>query len=162
MPNPRIKNSSSCRILINFFSEKQALLNALQRQWISFLKIAAKSKEPVIVALSGGRIAPELFNSFAEITLNRFGDVLPKIHFFWADERCVPMDSPESNFNIANRYLFQPLKINDKQIHRIRGEVEPETATALATEEFIQIKKNRRIFDLIILFFPKLIAIFKI
>ena len=152
MPNTRVKKSSSCKILINFFSEKQALLNTLQRQWFNFLNVATKSKEPVSVALSGGRIAPELFNSFAEITLNRFGNVSQvNLHFFWADERCVPMDSPESNFNIANRYLFQPLKINGNQIHRIRGELEPETAAALATEEFVRIKKNRQIFDLIIL-----------
>jgi 6-phosphogluconolactonase len=63
----------------------------------------------------------------------------------------VPTDSPESNFNIANRYLLQPLKINSKQIHRIQGELEPKSAAALATEEFVQIKQNRQTFDLIIL-----------
>ncbi len=152
MPNTRISNSPTCKIVIHSFSEKQALLNTLQKQWIRFLKLASKSKEPVCLALSGGRIAPELFKSFAEVTTNHFGDVSQvNLHFFWADERCVQTDSPESNFNIANRYLFQPLKINSEQIHRIRAELEPKTAAALATKEFVQIKKNRQIFDLIIL-----------
>ena len=61
------------------------------------------------------------------------------VHFFWADERCVPPDDAESNFAIARKFLFAPLKIADAQIHRIRGEDSPEVAAKAASTEIVQI-----------------------
>ena len=60
---------------------------------------------------------------------------LANVQFFWADERCVPPDDTESNFRLANELLFAPLKISESQIHRIRGELPPETAAAQAAAE---------------------------
>jgi 6-phosphogluconolactonase len=44
------------------------------------------------------------------------------VHFFWADERCVPPGDPESNYAIARQLLLEPLGIPAGQIHRLRGE----------------------------------------
>ena len=62
-----------------------------------------------------------------------------RVHFFWADERCVPPADAESNFAIARKFLFAPLKIADVQIHRIRGEDSPEAAATAASTEITQI-----------------------
>ena len=62
-----------------------------------------------------------------------------RVHFFWADERCVPPDDPESNFHLAKELLFAPLKIGDAQIHRIHGEDSPEAAAKAASTEISQI-----------------------
>ncbi len=47
------------------------------------------------------------------------------IHFWWADERCVPPENPESNFGEANKLLFRHINIPKKNLHRIRGEAPP-------------------------------------
>ena len=60
---------------------------------------------------------------------------LASVHFFWADERCVPPTDPESNFALANEHLFQPLKIAPDKIHRIPGELSPPQAVVLAVAE---------------------------
>jgi 6-phosphogluconolactonase len=38
-------------------------------------------------------------------------------HVFWADERCVPLSSPESNYGVANRLLFRHVDIPHHQIY---------------------------------------------
>src|SRR6185312_11128771 len=74
------------------------------------------------------------------------------VHFFWVDERCVPSTDPESNFKMANDLLFAPLKISEKQIHRIRGEESPEVAVKIAENELQQFaSRNHPVLDLIFL-----------
>ncbi|MGB9601548.1 MAG: 6-phosphogluconolactonase [Limisphaerales bacterium] len=158
-PQARPGRLTEVKIALNFYYTKQNLLTALQRQWIKFLKTANKSDAPICVALSGGRAAPQLFDSLAAITLEAIAkkqitaEVIKKLHFFWADERCVPPNSPESNYNIANLHLLQPLKIKHTQVHRIKGELQPQDAARLAIEDFLSLsaKKNNTAFDLIIL-----------
>lgn len=146
---------------IHTFFNNQKFLRTLQTRWLGFLKNIENSDEPVCIALSGGRVASELFDSFASITLKAITEgrlnskTLNHLHFFWADERCAPPDSSESNFYAANRHLFQPLKIKQAQIHRIKGELPPDEAVAAANDEFFKIagkkKFNKAIFDLVIL-----------
>jgi len=57
-----------------------------------------------------------------------------EVHFFWGDERCVPLDHEASNFGLANRTLLSKLPLSPTQIHRMRGE-EPPAAAAAAYEE---------------------------
>ena len=64
--------------------------------------------------------------------------LLSAVHFFWADERSVPPEDPESNYRIANELLFDPLAVSPGQIHRIRGEAPPETAALLASGELVR------------------------
>jgi 6-phosphogluconolactonase len=103
--------------------------------------------------LSGGRITQNFFISTTEKALARkvsFGSV----HFFWADERCVPPEDPESNFKLADDLLFEPLKIAEGQIHRLRGELPPEEGVAKANSEFAGIVTNesgQAVLDLIFL-----------
>ena len=61
------------------------------------------------------------------------------VHFFWADERCVPPNDAESNFRVARELLLIPLKIPDDHIHRIRGEESPAFAVAEAEAEICRI-----------------------
>jgi 6-phosphogluconolactonase/glucosamine-6-phosphate isomerase/deaminase len=90
------------------------------------------------VALSGGRIARQFFAAIAERAKQRKIS-MAIVHFFWADERCVPPTDPESSYGIADRGLFKPLEIRPDQVHRIRGEDDPKKAAAQATEEIKRI-----------------------
>jgi 6-phosphogluconolactonase len=51
-----------------------------------------------------------------------------EVQFYWGDDRCVPPGDPASNYGMANRTILSKLKIKPEQIHRIRGEDQPEDA----------------------------------
>ena len=113
--------------MIETFSDAESLAKAVAGRWVDELAAAGAAGRPLTVALSGGRITKQFFTEV--VALSRARQVtLERVHFFWADERCVPSTDPESNFRLADELLFKPLKIGAGQIHRIAGEAEPETA----------------------------------
>ena len=120
------------------FATADELACAVASAWLDEIEAVNRAGKTHCVALSGGHIAQKFFAAVAEQARARavsFG----RVHFFWADERCVPPDDPESNFHLAKELLFAPLKIGDAQIHRIRGEDLPETAGETASTEIVQI-----------------------
>lgn len=90
------------------------------------------------VALSGGRIASKFFAAAAKLIAAQ-GGIGAATHFFWADERCVPPDHPESNYRTASKLLLEPLAVSNSQIHRIPGELSPAEAALRATAEFVDV-----------------------
>jgi 6-phosphogluconolactonase len=85
------------------------------------------------VALSGGATPLPLYRLLAtEEYLCRID--WTRVHFFWADERCVPPDHPDSNFNAVFASLLSKLPVNDSHFHRIPGELSPNQA-ALVIEQ---------------------------
>jgi 6-phosphogluconolactonase len=123
--------------LISFASADE-LARAVAGAWLDEIEAANRAGKSHCVALSGGRIARKFFSAVAEQARVRavsFG----RVHFFWADERCVPPDDPESNFYPAKELLFGPLKIGGTQIHRIHGEASPEAAARAAATEISKI-----------------------
>jgi 6-phosphogluconolactonase len=109
------------------FPDDQALSAAAAREWLALLQ---ESSGSYAVALSGGRIAKTFFAAIAELAKSS-GASLAHVHFFWADERCVPPTDPDSNFLLAQENLFRPLGIAEDKIHRLKGESPP----TLAVEE---------------------------
>jgi 6-phosphogluconolactonase len=69
------------------------------------------------LVLAGGSITPLFFPTLARLPLD-----WNQVEFFWADERAVPPDDPESNFSAANRLWLQPAGVPEARIHRIHGE----------------------------------------
>lgn len=114
------------------FNNAADLAKQAAAQWLNQLKDRASKSDnvPYTVALSGGRITKNFFEEIVGQTRKSpddLGHVFGRVHFFWADERCVPPGDPESNYAMARELLFNPLKIPDAQIHRLRGEgPEPE------------------------------------
>jgi 6-phosphogluconolactonase len=146
--------------LISFASVGE-LARAVAGKWLDEIAEANRGGKSHYVALSGGRIAQNFFTAVVEQTKTRkIGDgnmpSLPtNIHFFWADERCVPPGDKESNFRLANELLFPPLKISESRIHRIRGEDSPEIAVKTAESELRRIvppnENGQSVLDLIFL-----------
>jgi 6-phosphogluconolactonase len=132
--------------LLNFANADE-LARAAANAWLEEVESANRANRKICVALSGGRIVQNFFVATVELVRERhragvsiFGDgdtpSLPgNIHFFWADERCVPPTDADSNFKEASTLLLEPLRIPPNQIHRLRGEVSPETAVKMANEE---------------------------
>ncbi len=75
------------------------------------------------LAISGGSTPKILF----KYLLDTYGDELDwhSLNVYWVDERCVAPDSPESNFGVANDVLLKNILLPEKNIHRIKGEAEP-------------------------------------
>ncbi len=120
------------------FPGPDELAAAAAKAWVDEVESANREGRSYSVALSGGRITEKFFLSTAEKALAR-GVPFGHVHFFWADERCVPPDDAESNFKLADDLLFEPLKISESQIHRLRGELPPEDAVAQANSEILKV-----------------------
>ena len=116
------------------FATANELARAVASAWLDEIETANRMDKPHCVALSGGRITQTFFASTVEEAKARKIS-FERVHFFWADERCVLPDDPESNFKMANELLFVPLEIPENQVHRIRGELSPDRAAELATAE---------------------------
>jgi 6-phosphogluconolactonase len=120
------------------FADADELASCAASAWLDEIESASRAGKTHCVALSGGRITQKSFAATVEQAKVRKIS-FKRVHFFWADERCVPPNDPESNFKPANELLFAPLKIPANQIHRIRGEDSPEAAVRIAEAELRRI-----------------------
>jgi 6-phosphogluconolactonase len=51
-----------------------------------------------------------------------------KVEVFFADERCVPADHPDSNYRMSREALLSKVPIPGDNVDRIRGEIDPREA----------------------------------
>jgi len=91
---------------------------------------ALAAGEYATLAISGGSTPKVLFERLAAAPFS-----WNRVHIFWVDERMVPPNHADSNFRMAQETLLTPAQFSETQIHRIRGELDPEAATRQYTEE---------------------------
>lgn len=137
---------------MNIFSSPSILAEKFAKDLINSVNESADKKKPLSVALSGG--------STPELLFSLLGDHYSKsapweyVHFFWGDERCVPPDHPESNYGLAKTKLFDKIDIPSSNIHRIKGEGDPEKEASRYSQEIFSYTCERDglpVFDMIIL-----------
>ncbi|MBN2425010.1 MAG: 6-phosphogluconolactonase [Calditrichaceae bacterium] len=120
---------------IHVFENQQALVRAIGRQFLKYAAQASEQQKPVYTALSGGTTPKALFEHLAwrgqQVDWQNF-------HFYWVDERCVRPGHEESNFGMAEQLFFSKIKIPAVNLHRIRGESDPETEVERYTREIEQ------------------------
>ena len=109
-------------------------------------------KKPITVALSGGSTPELLFSVLGD----HFSNSAPweYVHFFWSDERCVPADHPDSNYRTAYAKFLSKINIPSSNIHRIKGENDPEKEAlrySCEISEFTVERDGLPVFDIIIL-----------
>lgn len=78
---------------------------------------AAGDGRPFAVAIPGGSVAARCFPRLAALGLGRSGT-----EFFFADERAVPPDHPDSNLAQARALWLKPAGVPEERVHRLRGE----------------------------------------
>lgn len=103
--------------------------NRLAERAAEFIITLAEMRRPFTIALSGGstpRALYSLLSSEAYSSRINWNDV----QFFWSDERCLPPDDPESNYDLARTTLFDLAPIPAGNIHRVKGELPPPEAAA--------------------------------
>jgi 6-phosphogluconolactonase len=141
-------------VRLNSFPDDNALATAAAESWLGLLVTAGAAHNPFFIALSGGRIARKLYSSFVCAVAANKTDI-SRIHFFWADERCLPPDHAESNYRLAKEMLFEPLSIPGSNVHRVLGEEETAFAAIEAEGEICRIaplnENGQPILDLVIL-----------
>jgi len=104
-----------------------------------------------LVALSGGATPRRLYALLASPAYCDRVD-WKRTEVFWVDEQCVPPDHPESNYRMAHELLLSKVPLEEKQIHRIRGDEEPEIAAKYyGMEVSAYMPKSLFTFDLAIL-----------
>src|SRR6266850_3097180 len=104
------------------------------------------------IALSGGNTPRPVYARLATVARDLPWELF-RITF--GDERCVPLDDPQSNFRMVRETLFVPASVPEKSIMRMRGEIDPQIAAQqyqddldlLATQRGEQIYRH----DLILL-----------
>ena len=92
-------------------------------------ELARAATEAGHVALSGGSAA-RAFPLAAEEQPD-----WSRAEVWWSDERCVPPDDERSNYRLARERLLDRLERPPRQIHRVRGELDPRQAADRYDEE---------------------------
>jgi 6-phosphogluconolactonase len=87
--------------------------------------LAQAAREGGHIALSGGK-SPAL----AHETAAQLQPDWSRVEVWWGDERCVPSDDDRSNFAMAKRTLLDRIDVLPAEVHRVRGELDPEEAAA--------------------------------
>lgn len=88
-------------------------------------RAAIEEHQRFAVALSGGTTPGALFSLLASPEFAEDID-WPHVHIFWSDERCVPPTDRVSNYAQAKAALLDAIEVPQANIHRMRGELEPE------------------------------------
>lgn len=133
---------------IRIFENPQATAKAFGEYLVS----QVSGETEYHVALSGGSTPKLLFEYLGEEYPR--SDAWTKVHFYWGDERCVPPEDDESNYKMAKELLLNQMKVPEANIHRIKGEEDPQEEANRYSQELLDHLPDRNgfpVFDMIIL-----------
>ncbi len=131
------------------------LIDSAKKSFIEISKSAIIERGRFLIMLSGGTTPLKLYEKLAQekpALSNVEGLDWTRIHFFWGDERCVPVDDAGNNFGGAKKVWFD--KISATNIHRIKSELEPARAAtdyAATLKVFAEPPLDWPRFDLVLL-----------
>jgi 6-phosphogluconolactonase len=134
-------------------ADAAALAQEAARRFISIGQAALRDRGGFRVALSGGSTPKALYELLGGADRSQLD--WRKVQVFWGDERCVPPDHPDSNYRMAREALLTRIDIPDQNVHRLKGELDPDQA---AQEYTLELQRAFQIdarqlprFDLILL-----------
>jgi 6-phosphogluconolactonase len=138
--------------LVEIYPTPNDLAEKLAEELVTMIRDSGKLKKQFTIALSGGSTPGILFSLLGD----QYSDSVSweHVHFFWGDERCVSPDDKESNFGIVRRSFFDKIKIPVSNIHRIKGEANPEEEACAYSDDILNNTVKRDglpVFDFIIL-----------
>lgn len=110
----------------------ETLAEVAGAEFARWLANPARGNRVAAVALSGGRIALPFYRA----TVRHYtGEEPPRAEFFFADERWVSGDSPDSNHRLARTELFDPLQVPAACQHPLADGTTPAEAARRASAE---------------------------
>jgi 6-phosphogluconolactonase len=134
----------------NIYPDKETLSKALADFIINDIEAVLKQQDRYTIALSGGSTPKQLYELLAT------GDYLQKIdcnrlHFFFGDERYVPLEDERNNARMAAEALLNKIPVPKTQVHIIDTVQSPQ-ASAAAYEVLLRTYfPNEKTFDLVLL-----------
>ncbi len=122
--------------MIRIFHDYETLSQSAAEYVVTIGKRCITRRGKFELVLSGGKTPEKCYR----ILGSRFAHdhkLWEKTHVYWADERCVPADSPESNYRLARETLLDFVDIPVDQIHRIPADdANPRLVADLYDAEF--------------------------
>jgi 6-phosphogluconolactonase len=113
---------------VRIFAEKGEMLAFMLARWRDVASAAIASKGQFTAALSGGRTPRDFFFLLSHLQPELWAET----HIFLVDERCVPLDSPDSNYAMIRSSLLSSISLPSENIHPVP--VDPDDASASATK----------------------------
>jgi 6-phosphogluconolactonase len=94
-----------------------------------------------VVGLCGGRSIVGFLDALTEQLSNSGRALPPNVHFFMVDERCVPLDHPDSNYRLLREGFFDRALANQQigpfQVHPFEIGQDPNAAALAYTEKLV-------------------------
>lgn len=85
------------------------------------------------LVLTGGSTPRGIYSQLASAE-NRESVEWQRLHLYWGDERMVPPEHEDSNFRMVKETLLDHVPIPEENIHRMRGEIDPDASAREYTE----------------------------
>ncbi|MBK6913150.1 MAG: 6-phosphogluconolactonase [Ignavibacteriales bacterium] len=111
-----------------------------------------KNNNKINIALSGGSTPYVIFQLLAKNYNNKIE--WNKIHFFWVDERCVSVDSSDSNYGMTKKALLNHIQISNENVHPVYCDKDYQEAVqkySADVKSIVPIINNLPRFDLVLL-----------
>ncbi len=112
---------------VDVFDDRQTMSQALMRSICQLAEFSANAREQFSIALSGGSLIDIMASALEQDLLTDDID-WSTWHIFWADERWVPWQSPESNYGEAHKRFLSRVPIPENQIHAMDTSHPPDKA----------------------------------
>lgn len=107
--------------MVKLFRDADELSQYAARAFVETANRSIAERGRFLVALSGGSTPMKLYEQLASEELD-----WSRAHFFWGDERCVPVDDAGNSYGQTKKILFD--KIGTTNIHRVKSDLEPAQA----------------------------------
>jgi 6-phosphogluconolactonase len=135
---------------VKIYHDQKEVVKALAKAIYKLSKSSEQHRFNIL--LSGGNSPTELFKRLAK----KYAETIEweRIHLWWGDERCVSPENENSNFKQANDFLITQVAIPVENIHRIKGENNPDDEAIRYAEEIKQnlnFRGDNPVFDLVLL-----------
>jgi 6-phosphogluconolactonase len=104
--------------MIKVYPDPESLSQAAATLVVEQANLAVAARGRFGVALSGGSTPRRTYELLGRLP---FKEQAPwhRMHIFWGDERCVPLDDPRSNARMAKEAWLNHVPIPESQLHPI-------------------------------------------
>lgn len=123
---------------IHISLDAEALAAEAARRVVEMAGACVAESGSFTFALAGGKTPEALYRLLAAEPYRSAVD-WPRVEIYFGDERCVPPYHPDSNYRMAKEILLDRVPITPENVHRMRGEIEPQAAAI----EYGQMLKDR-------------------
>lgn len=128
--------------MITVFSTAENLFMSAAEDFVMRTTAVIEKKGQCNVVLSGGNTPKKFFDALVNLTKTHI-IAWNKIRFFFGDERYVASTDVQSNYHMAQQFLFSKVSIPTENIYRIPTEL---ASAALAAKHYEH--TLRQVFDL--------------